>query len=75
MSRPTMTARHETPAIYERRMCSPADELLMPTVTLEVTYPQGDTQAALAALDRAYTDVKRQITGMTTLVPGNHVED
>ena len=44
-------------------------------VHASITYDQGDERAALAALDRAYAELKRQITGMTTIVPGEHQED
>ena len=73
MNKPMMTARHEQSNIEIRSLCG--DGYTLPGVELTVTWEQGDDSGALAALDRAYADVKRQITGMTTLIHAEHAED
>lgn len=71
---PTVTAHYNQPRVEDRSLCSPR---IYASVGVEasITYDQGDEQAALAALDRAYADLKHQITGMATIVPGEHQED
>lgn len=70
-----ITVSHHEDAIETYSYCDPEPVMETPEVRFELTYPEGDEQAALSALDRAYADVKRQITGMTTLVPGERQED
>lgn len=73
MNKPTITARHETESITTRTMIG--HTTVYAGAELVVTFEQGDTAGALAALDKAYDDVKHQITGMTTLVHGERAED
>lgn len=75
MTRPTMTARHETPSVEIRELCGVV--LTTAGAELTVTWEQGDESDALRTLERAYADVKRQIQGhsMLVIVPGEHQED
>lgn len=73
MNKPTMTAHHEEPAVEIRQMYGVL--YATPGVELTVSWDQGDEITALLSLDRAYTDVKRQINGTTTIVPRPPAED
>lgn len=65
-----ITVSHDEDAIETRRYCDPEPIMETPEVRFELTYPEGHEQAALSALDRAYASLKRQITGMETIVLG-----
>lgn len=71
---PTVTARYDQPRVEYGSLCSPRIYASVGVETI-ITYDQGDEQAALEALARAYAELKRQITGMATIVPGEHQED
>ena len=71
---PTVTARYDQPRVEYGTFSSPRIYVSV-GVEASITYDQGDEQAALAALDRAYAELKRQITGVTTIVPGERQED
>lgn len=70
-----ITVSHHEDAVEMRTLCERGPVMSTPEVRFELTYPEGDEQHALAALDRAYERIKRQITGMTTLVHGERTED
>lgn len=73
MNQPITTASHETAPCTAETMAG--HRQVYPGATIDVTYQRGDESGAVAALDRAYADVKRQITGMTIIVNGQHQED
>lgn len=73
MNKPLMTASHDAHHHVAETMAG--HRTVYPGATIDVTYQQGDEAGAVAALDRAYADVKQQITGMTTLVAGAGEED
>lgn len=59
MSRPTVTATHQTDRFTDGRQCGTG--YTSPGITLEVDFELHDHEAALALLDRAVDDVRAQI--------------
>lgn len=70
-----ITVSHNEDAIETRAYCDPEPIMETPEVRFQLTYPEGYEQAALSALDRAYANLKRQVTGMTTVVWGPSSQD
>lgn len=60
MNRPIVTATHEQDLDIMQNAAG-STILVQPGVTVEVTFPLHDHEAALAALDRAVADVRSQI--------------
>lgn len=60
MNRPIITATHEQDLDVMDDVRG-GSILVQPSVTVEVTFPLHDHEAALAALDRAVADVRSQI--------------
>ena len=59
MSKPRVTASHETEALTTRAMCGPTRTT--PGVVVEVSFDLHDHHTAIALLDRAVQEVKAQI--------------
>ena len=70
-----ITVSHDEDAIETRSYCDPEPIMETPEVRFQLTYPEGYERAALAALDRAYASMKRQVTGMAPVVWGPPSED
>ena len=60
MSKPRVTARHETQSIVTRALCSPHDQAT-PSILVEVAFDLHDHLAALADLEFAVHRVREQI--------------
>ena len=60
MSKPIVTATYEQGLTY-KKVWDGRTAIVQPGVTVEVTFPLHDHEAALEALDRAVADVRAQI--------------